>query len=254
MARCPNCSYRLRLIDVKAECPVCKVNIPNFNWEGRLEEDAVKAESAWASFRRKTGSFKNALFGNKFRIARFALTFAPLLFLLFPMFQVTDSLPFSDGTQSVSMLSLILSIVNGQLDIGSLLGFLSFEKSGTAFLLLYLSVAFVVLSIVFGVLNFFVLLISGVGYHAKGNIALCVLSVGCTVAAIGCVIASSVMMKTAIPDVVSVKLSYALFIALVLFTVNLIMNTVARKQFVPEQVQYRKAAIAELQKKLGEAA
>lgn len=254
MARCPNCSYKLRLIDVKAECPVCKINIPNYNWEGRLEEDALKADGAWMSFRRKTGSFKNALFGNKFRIARFILTFAPIIFVLFPMFSVNANLPFSAGAESVSMLNIILSIVNGKMDIGSMLSFMSFEKSGTAFTLLYVSLVLVVLGVVAGVLNFFVLLLSGVGYHAKANIVCCTFSIVFFIAAIGCVIASSSMFASAIPEVVSVSLSYSLFIGLALFIVNLVMNILTRKQFRTEQASYREQAIEELKKKLEEAA
>ena len=191
MARCPQCGYKLSLVDVKAECPVCKVNIPNYKWEDRLEADAENAEASFKIFRRKTAAIKSCLFGSKFRVARFVLTFAPLLFFLFPMFKVTTSLPFDNGVQSVSMLGLILDIVNGKLDIGSLLSLVSLELSGKAFMMLYISLALVVLGIVAGVLNFFVILISGLNYHAKGNIVLCVLSAVFFVAAIVCIIVSS---------------------------------------------------------------
>ena len=60
MALCPNCYAILNFWDVKAECPHCGVNIPNFNWEGRLEEDAKNAEIAWVKFRQFTGNFQSA--------------------------------------------------------------------------------------------------------------------------------------------------------------------------------------------------
>lgn len=233
MAKCPHCNYKLKAIDIKAECPVCGVNIPNYNWEERLEEDAVNSERSFASFRRKTAAFKASLFGSKMRIARFVLTFAPLLFFLFPMITYTANLPFSKGEESLSMLGVILDIVNGKVDIGAMLGFISFEKSGQAFLLLYLALVMVVLGIVAGVLNFFVLILSGFGYHAKGNIALCAASIVTFVTAIVLVIVSSSMFASAIPEVFSVKLSYSLFIGIFFFAINLTLNIITEKQFRP---------------------
>lgn len=235
MARCPGCGYRLSLVDVKAECPVCKVNIPNFNWEERLDKDAENADASFKLFRRKTTAIKSCLFGSKFRVARFVLTFAPLLFFLFPMFTVNTSLPFSAGDQSITMLALILDIVNGNMDIGSMLSFVSLELSGAAFTVLYVSLILVVLGIVAGVLNFFILLISGFNYHAKGNIVCCIMSMFFFIGAICCIVASSFMFASAIPELMSVRLSYSLFIGLMFFAINLIMNSLARKQFAEEK-------------------
>ena len=75
MALCPKCHGILNFWNVKAECPYCGVNIPNYNWEGNLDADAEKAEKAWVKFRKFTGNLKSALFGNLFRIIRFAFTF-----------------------------------------------------------------------------------------------------------------------------------------------------------------------------------
>ena len=233
MAKCPHCNYKLRLIDIKAECPVCGVNIPNYNWEERLDEDAVNAERSFASFRRRTGAIKNALFGTKQRIARFILTFAPLIFFLFPMFTYEAHLPFSQGKVSVSMLGLILEIVNGKLDIGSFINLIGLEKSGTAFVVLYVALVFVVLGIVAGVLNFFVLILSGFGYYAKANVVLCYISLITFIAAAVCICVSSSMFASSIPEIMSVGLSYSLFVGMMFFVINIVMNSIAAKEFRP---------------------
>ena len=235
MARCPNCGYKLALIDVNAECPVCKVNIPNYKWEERLDMDAENADASFKIFRRSTGAFKSCLFGSKLRIARFVLTFAPLLFFLFPMFTVNTSLPFSSGNENISMLNVILDIVNGNVDIGSMLSFISLEHSGTAFTVLYVSLILVLLGIVAGVLNFFVILISGFNYHAKGNIVCCALSTVFFLGAVVCILVSSSMFASSVPELISVKLSYSLFIGIAFFVINLVMNSIARKQFAAEK-------------------
>ncbi len=233
MAKCPNCNYRLKLIDFRAECPVCKANIPNYNWEERLEQDAINSERSFSSFRRKTGAFKNAFLGTKLRIARLVLTFAPLLFFLFPMFTYEAKLPFSPGKEGLSMLNLILDIVNGKLDILAHLNFASLEISGTAFLLLYLALVMVVLGIVAGVLNFFVLVLSCFGYHAKGNIALCAISDITFLAAIVMITVSSSMFAASIPEVFSLNISTGLFVGILFFTINLVINIITEKQFRP---------------------
>ncbi len=240
MARCPHCNYKLQIIDVKAECPVCGVNIPNYNWEGRLEEDAVNAERSFAVFRKKTKAFKSSLFGNKFRIARFVLTFAPLLFLLCPVITINVNLPFSQGNESISVLNIILDFVNGTVDVGSMINFMFFERSGTAFIMLYVSLILVALAIVAAVVNFFVIIFSGFGYHAKGNIVLCVMSIIFTAASVVTVLISSAMFSSSIPEIVSVKLSFGLFVAIALFAVNLVMNIIARKQFDKEKAEVLK--------------
>lgn len=246
MARCPQCGYKLQLIDVKAECPVCKVNIPNYKWEERLDEDAVNAASGFASFSRKTTAIKSSLFGTKQRIARFVLTFAPLLFFLFPMVTVNAALPFSQGTKGVSMLSIILAIVNGNVDIGSMINFMKLPVTGTAFTVLYVALVLVLLGIVAGVLNFFVLIISGFGYHTKANITLCSLSIVFFIGAVVCAVVSSSMFAAAAPEVMTVKLSYSLFIGLAFFVINLVMNIIARKSLKPERAASDKKYAEEL--------
>ena len=247
MARCPHCGYKLQLIDIKAECPVCNVNIPNYNWEERLDKDAENAQAAFKSFRRTVGAFKSSLFGNKVRVVRFVFTFVPLVFFLFPMVTVATGLPFDNGSQGISMLDIILAIVNGTADIGSMFNFMFLPKSGTAFTVLYAALVLVVLGIVAGVLNFAVILISGFGYHAKGNIICCVLSLVFFVSAAVCVVISSGMFASAIPEVMSIELSYSLFIGMALFTVNIVLNTVVRKQLKAEKRALGKEILAELE-------
>lgn len=254
MAKCPHCNYKLKLIDIKAECPVCNANIPNYNWEARLEEDAVNAEIAFASFRRKTGAIKNALFGTKQRIARFVLTFAPLLFFLFPMFTYSTKLPFATGTQSVSMLSLILDIINGKIDIMSHISFMSFEKSGTAFTVLYAALVLVVLGIVAGVLNFFVIILSGFGYHAKGNVVLCYISLVTFLAAAVCIAVSSSMIAASISEIMALNLSYSLFIGMGFFIINIVMNSIALKEFRPLRKELLEQELEDIIRKQKESA
>ena len=39
--KCPNCGKTLHWYDFRAECKYCGANIPNYDWEGRLEQDRL---------------------------------------------------------------------------------------------------------------------------------------------------------------------------------------------------------------------
>lgn len=81
---CPNCSKKLHWYDFKAECPYCGVNIPNFNWEERLENDNQLAEQKFAVFYRALNRIAYSIWGSKLRIARLFLSVLPAVGFLLP--------------------------------------------------------------------------------------------------------------------------------------------------------------------------
>lgn len=84
MASCPNCGKKLHLWDIKAECTSCGVSIPNYNWQGRLEEDSVNAEKQFAVFNKTMNRIAYSIYGTKLRIARLVLTFLPAIGFILP--------------------------------------------------------------------------------------------------------------------------------------------------------------------------
>ena len=81
---CPNCGKKLHFYNVKAECSQCGVSIPNFNWEKRLEEDNANAEKKFQSFYRFGNRFAYSFWGTKLRIVRIILSFLPAVGFLLP--------------------------------------------------------------------------------------------------------------------------------------------------------------------------
>ena len=114
-SKCPKCGGKLRIYHVKAECPYCKANIPNYNWEARLEEDSAVAEAKFASLYRKLNLLKYSVFGTKLRILRLIMSFIPAVGFILPWAYVTsakDSLYFdllglfSDGTNTLNFFGI----------------------------------------------------------------------------------------------------------------------------------------------------
>ena len=97
---CPNCGKKLHFWNIKAECSACGVSIPNFDWEARLEEDNRNAEKAFGVFNRTLSRMAYSMWGTKLRIARLVLTFLPAVGFILPWSNIK-------GTGSSFVLSIL---------------------------------------------------------------------------------------------------------------------------------------------------
>ena len=160
MAKCPKCNRKLHIWDVKAECPDCGVNIANYDWENRLEQDAIEAEAAFAKMRVTLAKVKYSFIGTKLRIARIPISVLPLLTFLLPLGTIAVSIPFYDsGKITLNAISIVMNILN--FDIGGLIKTPFSDIIGDtalnfvlALALVLLSALSLVISLVFLVLNF----------------------------------------------------------------------------------------------------
>lgn len=160
MAKCPKCNRKLHIWNVKAECPDCGVNIANYDWENRLEQDAIEAEIAFAKLRETMKKFKYSFVGTKLRIARIPISVLPLLTLLLPLGTISVSLPFYEsGKITLNAISIVMNILN--FDIGGIFKAPSSPIIGEtalsfmlSLLLLVVGVLSLLVSLVFLMLNF----------------------------------------------------------------------------------------------------
>lgn len=158
---CPNCGRKLHWYDVKAECSECGVSIPNFNWEARLEEDNSKAEKQFQSFYRNLNSFAYSIWGTKLRIVRIILSFLPAVGFILPWGYIKSDAQsagldilgaFTDGKSLVDVLSSFFGNMS--------LYFTNMGYEGYSGPVTYtmLSVLFMLLSALFIVVAFFLIL------------------------------------------------------------------------------------------------
>lgn len=225
-AKCPECGRTLKFWNFRAECPDCKTNIPNYRWQERLESDADTAETAYARLHYKMNNFKSSVVGSKLRIVRLVMTFAPLIALVLPLYKFTLTLPFLEETRSVSFLSFILDYLT-KADIGSVLKLIGGEVVGTAVLTLVIAAALLLLSVVCGVLNFFVLLISGIKMNYVFNVVLNAIStVSFGAAAVFFALFTNSCESLGGGIVTDGALGYGFIVGTALFAANLILNIV----------------------------
>lgn len=159
MAKCPKCNRKLHIWNIKAECPDCGVNIANYDWENRLEQDAIEAEIAFAKLRESFKKFRYSFVGTKLRIARIPISVLPLFSFLLPLGTLSVALPFFEEKFSLNAITIVMNILN--FDIGGIFKGPSSSVIGDGALMFMLSLLFVVLSalsllvsLVFLMLNF----------------------------------------------------------------------------------------------------
>lgn len=231
MAKCPNCGKKLKWYEFRAECKSCGTNIPNYNWEARLEEDADKAETSFAKLHYRLNNFKSATVGSPFRIIRLVATLLPLVGLVVPLMKVSLSLPFYEDTSTVSFLTLILNYIT-KLDFMGGFQLMSATALGSTFKFLMLAIVFAFVAVLAGVLNFLVVLIAAVSLKAGFNIFL-------NVVATAGWIASAVLLSISVTNAMSNSIDvfsgnviwWGYAIGATLFLANVVISVVASKSF-----------------------
>lgn len=228
-AKCPECGHTLKFWNIKAECPKCKTNIPNYKWEERLEADADTAEHAFARLHYRTKNFSSAVFGSKLRIARLVLTFAPLIALLLPLYKFTVTLPFYNEEKTVSFLTFVLNYLL-KTDIGSVIKLLGADVLGDAAMAVVVACGLLLLAVACGVLNFFVLLLSGIKMRYFMNVILnCISTVSFGVAAFFFANFTNACAELGGGIITNCSLGYGFIVGVILFAINFVMNIVVGK-------------------------
>lgn len=185
---CPNCGKKLRLWNVKADCAQCGVSIPNYNWEARLEEDNIIAEKKFETFNRTMNRIAYSIWGTKLRIARLFISVIPALGFILPWATIKSS--------SNNFVLSILSFDGSKTLIDFFKGF--FGDSGLFFANMKMegysgpvtlaSVGYLlfVLSLLFAVIAFFMIIIRCKYPKTKATVIFDVISIATTVAAVVC--------------------------------------------------------------------
>lgn len=106
---CPNCGEKLSLFYMKENCPKCKVNLLYFGLEQRLAEDEAQAQKEVDAVNRFVNILKSSSVASPVLIIRLVLFFTPLASMCLPMYG------------EISLISLIMGLINGTLEIGSVI-------------------------------------------------------------------------------------------------------------------------------------
>ena len=182
---CPNCGRRLRWYDIKAECKDCGVSIPNFNWEARLEEDNRLSEEKFAKFYRTLNMFAYSIWGTKLRIVRIILSFLPAIGFILPWGALKSDGEsvgydligiFTDGKSLIDFFKSFFGNINLFFDN------MAFESYGGTVTFSMLALLFMLLSVIFIVIAFFMILFTNKHPKSKLMVIFDALSIVCAIA------------------------------------------------------------------------
>ena len=209
MAKCPKCGAKLHWYDFRAECKHCGVNIPNYKWEERLENDADTAETSFAKLHYKMSNFKYGTIGSPLMIVRLVFTLLP---------------------ESVSFLTFILNYLT-KYDIKASLSLMHGEALGGVFAKMFLGVGFAFLAAALGVVNFFVVLIASMSLSSKADTVLNILStVFWSLSAYFVYAFLNAAAETSV-NIITGSVSPFFAVGIALFLANVIINIAVSKKF-----------------------
>ncbi len=106
---CPKCGGKLSPFYIKEACPHCNVNLLYYNFEERLQSDALNAQKEVDAVNKFVNVIKSSSVASPVLIVRLALFFTPLGAMCLPMYK------------DISLISLIMGLINGSIDIGSVI-------------------------------------------------------------------------------------------------------------------------------------
>lgn len=236
---CPNCGKKLHWYDVKADCSECGVSIPNFNWEARLEADNELAERKFATFYRALNRLAYSIWGTKLRIARIILSFVPAIGFILPWATIKSDaksvgLDLFGITCEKSLLDILSDFFSNASNYITNMGYEGF--SGVLSFTMY-GVLLMVLSLVFAVIAFFLILITAKHSKTKAMVTFDILSVlsACASAVMIHFASSACAGQTAanfgsFPLYnISAQVNWGFYVALVLLLVATVMNGMVAK-------------------------
>lgn len=231
MAKCPKCNRKLHIWNIKAECPDCGVNIANYDWENRLEQDAIEAEKAFAKLRETLKKFKYSFVGTKLRIARIPISVLPLFSFLLPLGTLSVAIPFFEDKFTLNAITIVMNILN--FDIGGIFKAPGSEIIGDAALMFMLSLLFVILSALSLLVSLVFLLLNFKKFNSLGLFLTNLVASMMMFASAFCFNSFSGMMAAStLADAVSCAPSWGVFVSGALFLASSITNFLVSRQKV----------------------
>ncbi len=237
---CPKCGYKLKIKDIKPECPKCGVNVLYYKMDERLLADADKVEEEHVHFQAKVDRIKASLFGSKAAIARFALCFVAIGVLFLPLAKVSISGPYIEKSSTVNLLFLYEFI--SKLDFDAVFGFMKSAVLGKVFTEYFAALAAVLLSVLLVVINLISVFFSAQKRSKARNIIIDSLAVISASAGVLMFTKFSKSIVGFFPGAYSGKVSFGSFVFIGVLAVLLIVNIVIAKNGIP--VKYKQCYIS----------
>ena len=234
---CPKCGYKLSMIDIKPECPVCGINLVYYGMEESLNKEADRAEFEHAAGQPAMDRFKASTIGHPVAIIRLVLSLLPLVATLVPMGKVVVSLPFFQETTSINIVSIVTKVFMA-LDFDHMLAMVDSALVGKGYIFYLVALVGFIAMAVTTLVNIGNVMFATTAKGIKRNITTSVVgAVFAIIASVGLAMWLSTV-SAAVPEVFSGTFSVWGPLCVVLaFVLQIVINIVYKKMNI--QVKYK---------------
>ncbi len=224
-SNCPKCNRKLKLTDLKPNCPGCGTNLLYYRIEERLEVDALNAELEHAKTQKALDKAKAAMIGSPLAIVRLVLLVLVIVAFLLPLATMSASGPYFERETTYTAIELVTALM--EFDFGAL-DLISSPVVGNATLLFAATVVCVALAMVVALVQ---LIFSFLSCSKRG------FGRNATFAVLGIIfsIASSVLfnmfvksMNEALPGFMTGSIGFGIYVVAAMFLVVLVWNIVIK--------------------------
>ncbi|MCQ2471108.1 MAG: zinc ribbon domain-containing protein [Clostridia bacterium] len=221
MASCPKCGEKLKLTDIKPNCPHCNTNLLYYKIEERLEVDALNAEREHAHTQKKLDRAKAAMAGGPFAIARDVLLVLTICAFLLPLAKLSAAGPFFEASRTFTAIELVTELM--EFDFGAL-GLMGSKIVGTATVFFALSIVTIALALVCALLQ---LIFSFLSCSPKGFIRNTIFAVLGVVFSVGSIVTFSLFIKSmekVLPGFMNGSVGFGIYVVIAMFLLVLALN------------------------------
>ncbi|MCR4615605.1 MAG: hypothetical protein K5756_05600 [Clostridiales bacterium] len=237
---CPKCGYKLKLKDIKPDCPKCGVNVLYYKMDERLLADADKVEEEHVHFQAKVDRIKASLFGSKLAIMRFVFCFLAIGALFLPLVKVSFSGPYIDRSSTVNLLFLYDFV--SKLDFDALFAYMRSPVLGTAFKEYFIAIVTVLLSVLLSIVNLIFVFFSSGKKSKVRNITVDSLAVISAAVSLVMFTKFSKSIINLFPGAYSGKVAFGAFVFLGVAAALVVINVIIAKKGIP--VKYKQCYIS----------
>lgn len=234
---CPKCGYKLSMIDIKPECPVCGINLVYYGMEESLKEEADRVEFEHAASQPTMDRLKAATIGHPVAIIRLVFSLLPLVATLAPMGKAVVTLPYFQETTTINIIAIINKVFMA-LDFDYLLSIINSEMVGTAYIFYLVALLGFVLVVLTTIVNIVNLFFSCGKKGIKRNITTAAVGIVFTViGAVGLAMWLS-MVSAAVPNIFNGTFNVLGPVCIALgFVLQIVINVVYKKMGI--KVKYK---------------
>lgn len=239
MADCPKCGRKLKLTDLKPECPGCGVNLLYYKIEERLEVDAINAELEHAKTQQRIDRAKASMAGSALAIIRIVLLVVAVGMLFLPLAQLKTVGPYFDNTLTINAMEVYNKV--SAMDFDGLFTMINSPVLGQSMIFLLVSIVTVAVAAVCALLELILSFLSCSPHGFQRNVIFSSLGIVSTVASIVTFNMFINNIKTVLVDVVDGGVQFGAYLAILGFVLVLAINIIIKVKGI--NVKYKQSYV-----------